>query len=504
MIDYLIKRPMLVAAVGCTVSAFCGFYSVTALIIAIGIFSGFFVFSLLMKNGVYAVVLALVLIMSLSCYFTLCSADRLQKFEGSTVSADLCHLSTDYKSATVYKSDFEVLKSDTLPKGTKLSLWHGAVNFKSGDSISATVNLTSLKDKYKASSYSKGVFIGGSIKEFENIEHRDKVLSAIACLRGYITEVLFENMSWESASTMCALVFGSREYFTDEFYGNVKAAGVAHVMVVSGMHLTILVTLILRLVERFVYNSYLRALIMCFAVVIICGVCGFTASILRAGITYIIMSVALLLKRPYSGENALGVAVTLILIFSPFIIFNIGFLLSVLATFGILAVALPICKTVSINKKGPVKCIFETALLSLSATLLTLPLLIYVFGWVSNVSVITNLLISLPVTAVLSATVFAVVISPVLPFAASVLLNVTDYGVRYINSVINYMGSRPYAVTRMPEWCAFIAVLLILFVFSILATCKKRRYMLILMAMNQKILKEKGSDKKWQLFLKKP
>ena len=46
--------------------------------------------------------------------------------------------------------------------------------------------------------------------------------------------------------------------------------------------------------------------------------------------------------------------------------------------------------------------------------------------------------------------------------------------------------------------------LVILVVFHLLITCKKRRDMLKLKEMNQKIIKEGGDRKKWQLFLKKP
>jgi hypothetical protein len=119
-------------------------------------------------------------------------------------------------------------------------------------------------------------------------------------------------------------------------------------------------------------------------------------------------------------------------------------------------------------------------------------------------SVITNILISFPVTVILSVTVVAVVLSPVLPFISSVALGIIDYGVKYVNFVINYIGSRSFATTRLPQWVAFVAVLVILVVFHVLITCKKRRDMLKLKEMNQKIIKEGGDRKKWQLFLKKP
>ena len=283
-----------------------------------------------------------------------------------------------------------------------------------------------------------------------------------------VAKTVFANMSEDSAATVCALVSGDRSYLEDRFYDNIKASGVAHVMVVSGMHLSIIVSLALKFIEKTFYRPYFRAFIMFCTVIIMCAVCGFTNSILRAGITYIIMALGLLLNRPYSGENALGGAVTFILISSPFTVFNVGFQLSVLSTLGILAVALPICKHLDIRKKIP-KYIIETTILSLSAMLLTLPVTIYVFGYVSNVSVITNLLISFPVTVILSVSVVALILSLILPFMSSTLLGFVDYGVGYINFVINYLGSRSFATIRLPEWAVFVAVLVILVVLIAIA-----------------------------------
>ena len=502
MVDYLKKRPMLISAVGCVISAICGFYSFWAsgLVFALSlIFLGFAFFK---KQFSFFFVWLLVAVMCLCTFAEGKKAEKIGALAGGQVEAILSFDTTTYKSENIYNSTFEVLVDGKLKKGSKISLWHEPLNFSGGEIINAKISLRKIDDAYKLQNFSDEIYISGNIQDFSRVEVKDSILENIYKIRNYIAKTLYKNMSKDSAATMCALVFGDRSYLSDEFYGNVKAAGVAHVMVVSGLHLSIIVLLVLQLTEKFVYNPYLRGFIMFCTVVIMCTVCGFTNSILRAGITYIIMAVALVLKRPYSGENALGCAVTFILLSSPFTVFSVAFQLSVLSTLGILAVAVPISNEFKIQKKVP-KYIVVNTLISFSALLLTLPVTVYIYGYISNMSVITNLLISFPVTVILSATVVAVVLSPVLPFISSVALGIIDYGVRYVNLVINYMGSRPFATTRLPEWVVFVAVLVILVVFHVLITCKKRRDMLKLKEMNQKIVKEGGNRKKWQSFLKK-
>ena len=501
MIDYLRKRPMLISAVGCVISAVCGFYSFWALVLCIVLFISLLILSLFKKQAVFTVVWILLVVMCLSCFSHLIQAKKSANMADSETFSYISFESTTYKSESFYRSNFEVVKSENLPKGTKISLWHTPLNFSLGDILYAKISLSETDEDYKVSSFGNEIYISGSIEEFQRVDVTDNISKGVNKIRNYVAKTVFANMSEDSAATVCALVLGDRSYLEYGFYDNIKSSGVAHVMVVSGMHLSIIVTLVLKFIEKAVYRPYFRAFIMFCTVIVMCAVCGFTNSILRAGITYIIMALGLLLNRPYSGENALGGAVTFILISSPFTVFNVGFQLSVLSTFGILAVALPICKHLDIKKKIP-KYIIETTILSLSAMLLTLPVTIYIFGYASNVSVITNLLISFPVTIILSVSVVALILSLILPFMSSVLLGFVDYSVKYINFVINYLGTRPFAVTRIPPFMAFVAVLVILVVFKVLLTCKKRQDMLKLKEMNEKILKERGSKRKWQSFLK--
>ena len=103
---------------------------------------------------------------------------------------------------------------------------------------------------YKINSYSQKIYLKGSVKNIVKTNKRDFALKCIASLRKYIRQKIFKNYGFSEASTILALVTGDKSYFTDEFYTNVKSVGVAHVMVVSGMHLSIIVTFLLFFTKR--------------------------------------------------------------------------------------------------------------------------------------------------------------------------------------------------------------------------------------------------------------
>ena len=446
------------------------------------------------------------MIMGLVCLSTLNEIENLRNFAGKEVTANIIFTETEYKSSAYYRSRCEVIGNSVLPKGTKLTLWHEPADVDSGYIFEAKISLEKIDEEYKAMNYSEEIYLCGNVKSLEKTDKYDGIMRAVDSVRQYIKRTLFGGMSFDSASTMCAVAFGDKGYFSVEFYNNVKASGVAHVMVVSGMHLGILVGLALYIAEKFIYNPKLRALIMYLVVIMLTSVCGFTMSILRAGITYIIMGVGLLFNRYYTPENALGGAVVIILLSSPFAVFSVSFELSVLSTFGILAVALPVCRYISEKRsKTPkfIRNIFNTAVISLSAMLLTLPVVIKVFGYVSTVAVVTNLLITFAVTLALSITVVALIVSLLFPNMGKLILSLSDLIVKYINLVINFMGGLPFATAEVPTYFWIFAVLLIFCVFWLLLACKKRNNMIKLKEINQKVIKERGSVKKWQSFLRK-
>ena len=116
-------------------------------------------------------------------------------------------------------------------------------------------------------------------------------------------------------------------------------------------------------------------------------------------------------------------------------------------------------------------------------------------------AVITNLLITIPVTLCLSVSVATLILNLLFPFAASVVLHITDLVVRYINSVILFFGELPFSTCRTPEYMIFAALGLIFAVFFIMLACKRRQDVLKLKAINGKISRE-GRAGRWRLSRK--
>ena len=187
------------------------------------------------------------------------------------------------------------------------------------------------------------------------------------------------------------------------------------------------------------------------------------------------------------------------------IFFNIGMLVVLSAIYTVIALyfsAKPMSFSakllVSYVKNPLVFFFFDLILLSLSALLLTLPVAIYVFGSVSTVALLSNILISNVVTITLCLGVFAILTSFVSDSITAVIMMPCHGLLKYINAVINTLGEWKYSYLSVNKGWSFFAIFLIILLFWLLVACKKRQDVLKSKEMRTKIMKESGRKSKWQ------
>ena len=318
MFDYMFNRPMLLCGIGCCFMSITAFYSKTAVFLSAFIVLILLAIMFILKIDVRIIFAAvLIFVFGIICLFTHNRIETLKENYGTNQRAKLTLISVTYKSDRYYVAEARVDKSDRLPKGTKITVFYDPIKIRSGQKFIADIKFGTSDGEYKADNYSKGIFLTGNMENITFTQEVDDVLLGFAeKTRGYIKEFFMDNMNYDAAATLCALIFGEREYFTDRFYDNTRFAGVSHVMVVSGMHLSILVSFLVMLLEKLYYNRFLKAGLVVATVALLTILCGFTMSVLRAGITYLLMALGIVLDRKGAAENTLGGAVVLILFFS--------------------------------------------------------------------------------------------------------------------------------------------------------------------------------------------
>ena len=118
-----------------------------------------------------------------------------------------------------------------------------------------------------------------------------------------------------------------------------KQTGLAHALAASGTQVTLLVGVILALTQRL--SSRLRLGLGSGILLLYIGLTGLEPSVLRAGIMGFVALFALTADRKVKPLGSLLLAAVALLIYNPLWIWDLGFLLSFLATLGLL-VTVPI------------------------------------------------------------------------------------------------------------------------------------------------------------------
>ena len=84
------------------------------------------------------------------------------------------------------------------------------------------------------------------------------------------------------------------------------------------------------------------------------------------------------------------------------------------------------------------------------------------------------------------------------PMGGHILLTAASLVTRYVNFVINTLGSWPFAVAKLGNFGFVLALLLLFSLIFVLFACKRRRDMLKLKEMHEKIISEGGGKLKWR------
>lgn len=248
---------------------------------------------------------------------------------------------------------------------------------------------------------SKGIFLLAYEKGIPVITKAEtlKLRDFPAVWRQKLLTILSQVFPSDSAGFAKALLLGDTRDITYEQNRAFQVSGIRHVVAVSGLHVSILFSLIYLFVGRNRWLVPLLGIPMLFA---FAAIAGFTPSIVRACVMQALISLSMLTEREYDPPTALSFAVLVILMVNPIAATSVGFQLSLGCMVGIFLFSenlrqyfLSLCK---LNPKSKaiiaklIRWIAGSVSVTLSAMVFTVPLCAMYFGMVSLIGILTNIL----------------------------------------------------------------------------------------------------------------
>ncbi|MCQ2463323.1 MAG: ComEC/Rec2 family competence protein [Clostridia bacterium] len=296
-----------------------------------------------------------------------------------------------------------------------------------------------------------------------------------------ISEKICAAMPGDNGGLLVALLFGDKGSISEDFKSNMQTAGLSHLMAVSGLHLSAWAMLVVEFLKRLKLPRKITAIAGALPVLAVMAFSAFSTSVMRAGAMMLLYLVGSFLGERTEGLNSLGFACFILILFNPYIVCDVSFLLSVSAAAGVLICADTVLNGMEATMKIKLRRLYyipytviSAALISVFAQIFTLPVSVYYFGTVSPYSVFANVLVSLPA-------VFCMYLTPVLfllsgvPFFGSVISEVLGLVTSYIIRTAEFVSSLPCATVRADYPYVYACILTVIAVFCVMYPITKKR-----------------------------
>lgn len=354
------------------------------------------------------------------------------KYIGETHNALAQVKSTTQYSAGYMYANLEISEID----GNKVSKFNVKANnipyVQTGEYISLNLTFKPLSAANRLFSYTDGVFLAADYKDGFKSQNKYSIFYYANNVQQYLSGKVQILMPNENGDVASAMTFGDKLRLKSEIKNSFRAAGLSHLLVVSGMHLAAASAIAYALFNFLFKKRQLSAAASIVFIIIFIFVTGITPSALRAGIMLSIAMLGMCFYRKADSFTSISFAGLLMCIYNPFICYDVGFLLSFTATLGVLFSNLIIKKLseTKLSKNKFVFVIIKLAALPVFATLGTMPVLIIFNLGISALGVFFNIVITPLLGVITSLTFIAVILS-----SASFLMPLA-YAAAFINTVI--------------------------------------------------------------------
>ncbi len=305
-----------------------------------------------------------------------------------------------------YIAKLYTIDGSSAPRDMKIRLYcSNADNLYDYDKICAEVSFFSNDSVSSSEKYYLSNSIHGSAITLGDAKVTNKndfsILREICRIRDKMAFNIRSAIPDERGNIISAVLFGKRDYIGADTSNLFASAGISHLLAVSGLHLSIIVSLINTLLLFLGFGKISRTIISLIFTILMMIMTGFTPSIIRAAVMTTIGLLAQCIRRDYDAPTALALSAVIICFANPYAITNIGFLLSFSATTGLIISQNILekermkfsLKTVSIPRLI-FHLVLRLILPCFFAFLFTIPVSLCVFGYLATYSPIVNLLIS--------------------------------------------------------------------------------------------------------------
>lgn len=321
---------------------------------------------------------------------------------------------------------------------------------------------------------SDGVFVrydgwqrGGN--GWSNISHLQRLrIKALVVRSRLLQRLQADDDDDEAQALIAAMVLGDKSALTPELRSRFNTTGAAHVLALSGLHLSIIYLLLTRL-TRGRHRPWLSQGLIILAVWAYALLTGLPTSLIRAATMITVYGLFSLRGSRRAPLNVLCFTAIVMLLVDSSALFDVGFQLSFMAMLAILLFVPLMESRVPARwrmEHGMASWLVALATVSVAAQLGTAPLVAYYFGRFSPWFLVTNIIVIPLVTLILYSAIAALVFPPAATIAVSTA--------HLMNKALDTISTWPLAsieglhpsVLQVAMWYVVVAAVYVLLTYS--------------------------------------
>lgn len=315
------------------------------------------------------------------------------------------------------------------------------------------------------------------VPSYTEIPGEEPWTAVFSKMRRHFYQTLTAYLPGDRGELAAGICLGMDEGLSSEAREAFRITGVAHLLAVSGLHMSVLAFAVLALLRRLHMPERLASLLTMAGVLGFMALVGFEVSVVRSGVMLLVLLLGTAVRRQADSRNSMGFALLLLLLPNPYCAYDVSLLLSFGACLGLLCLypwmrtqtrkwlepaagpppeTLPDAPAAQTRpplwKRGRNRLV-DALCVSLAAILPTMTVSALFFGSLSLIAPITNLLTVFPSTVLTQLGCLAVILEPV-PFLLPVcrmLLAGVGWIAGYLLEVTQGLAGLPFASAALRD-----------------------------------------------------
>jgi len=281
---------------------------------------------------------------------------------------------------------------------------------------------------------------------------------SIYIINDYLKKYFEYFFDGKSLSIIKGFILGDTSGFDDSLNENLQTNGIIHLFAISGSHIVLIVSILEKILKNIKHKNKLINIFLILYLIIT----KFSMSITRAVLTYLLNQIFKYKNINISSIDTASIVFIFLVIINPFVMYNLGFVLSFIATFIILLASN------YLKKLNNIKSIFVITIL---INIFTFPITVNINNEFNLLSPIINIIMILIVEGIIMPISFFVAVFPIFNVGYTYIIS----GFIKLNAIISDISYKSGLVIIVGSISIFVIILYYFLIFSLIIISFKNK-----------------------------